>query len=375
MSIASNKTMFKGKFDINLDFMEIKSPSLIGVDISSSSVKMVELSKVGKGKGSFRVERYVIEPLAINAMQDGSIVDLESVGTSIKHGWKRLGSRCKNIALALPSSDVITKKIIVPAGQREEDLEFQVETEASQYIPFVLSEVNLDFQVLKPLPKNPDEVEVLIAASRKEKVEDRVAAALMAGLRTVVMDVEPYAAQAAFELIKNQLPESGDNQIVVLIDIGATVMKTNVFHSGESVYMRDQPFGGDQLTQEIHNQFNLSLEDSEKAKRNGGLPENYKTDVLDPFCETLAIEVMRAIQFFYTSTQYTEINYILIAGGCAAIPGLDDIIAARTQVSTLVVNPFLNMGLSGRITSRQINADAPSLLIACGLAMRSFDPS
>lgn len=161
----------------------------------------------------------------------------------------------------------------------------------------------------------------------------------------------------------------------MLIDIGATVMKTNVFHSGESVYMRDQPFGGDQLTQEIHNQFNLSLEDSEKAKRNGGLPENYKTDVLDPFCETLAIEVMRAIQFFYTSTQYTEINYILIAGGCAAIPGLDDIIAARTQVSTLVVNPFLNMGLSGRITSRQINADAPSLLIACGLAMRSFDPS
>ncbi len=367
--------MFKGKFDINLDFMKIKSPSLIGVDISSSSVKMVELSKVGKGKGSFRVERYVIEPLAVHAMQDGSIVDLESVGGSIKQGWKRLSSRCKNIALALPSSDVITKKIIVPAGQREEDLEFQVENEASQYIPFVLNEVNLDFQVLNSPSRNPDEVEVLIAASRKEKVEDRVAAALMAGLKTVVMDVEPYAAQAAFELIKNQLPDSGDNQIVALVDIGATVMKTNVFHNGESVYMRDQPFGGDQLTQEIHNQFNLSLEDSEKAKRSGSLPENYKTDVLNPFCETLAIEVMRAIQFFYTSTQYTEINYILIAGGCAAIPRLNEIIAARTQVSTLVVNPFASMDLSSRITPRQINADAPSLLIACGLAMRSFDPS
>jgi type IV pilus assembly protein PilM len=367
--------MFKGKFDINLDFMKIKSSSLIGVDISSSSVKMVELSRVGKGKGSFRVERYVIEPLTTNTVQDGNIIDLESVGESIHQGWKRLGSKCKNIALALPSSDVITKKIIVPAGQREEDLEFQVENEAGQYIPFALDEVNLDFQVLKPLSKNPNEVEVLIAASRKDKVEDRVAAALVAGLKTIIMDVEPYAAQAAYELISDQLPGGGDNQIVALVDIGATVMKTNVLHNGESVYMRDQPFGGDQLTQEIHNQFNLSLEDSERAKRNGSLPENYKTDVLAPFCETLAIEVMRAIQFFYTSTQYTEINYILIAGGCASIPGLDDIISERTQLSTLVVNPFSNMDLSSRIIPRQINSDAPALLIACGLAMRSFDPS
>jgi len=375
VSIASNKTMFKGKFDINLDFLKMKSPSLIGVDISSSSVKMVELSKVGKGNGSYRVERYVIEPLASDAMQDGSIVNLESVGESIQNCWKRMNSRCKNVAMALPSSDVITKKIIVPAGQREDDLEFQVENEASQYIPFALDEVNLDYQVLKPLPKNPDEVEVLIAASRKDKVEDRVAAAVLAGLKTVVMDVEPYAAQAAYELIKDQLPGSGEDQIVALVDIGSTVMNTNVLHNGESVYMRDQPFGGDQLTQEIHNQFNLSLEDSEKAKRSGNLPENYKVDVLNPFCETLAIEVMRAIQFFYTSTQYTEINYILIAGGCAAIPGLDEIISERTQVSTLVVNPFSSMEFSSRISPRQINADAPSLLIACGLAMRSFDPS
>lgn len=367
--------MFKGKFAINFDFLKISPPVMIGVDISSSSVKMVELSRVGKEKGNYRVERYVIEPLTGDAMQDGSIVNLEAVGEGIQRGWKRLGSRCKNVALALPSTDVITKKIVVPAGQREDDLEFQVENEAGQYIPFSLDEVNLDFQVLDPLPKRPDEVEVLIAVSRKDKVEDRVAAALLGGLKTVVMDVEPYAAQSAYELIKEQLPGSGENQIVALVDIGATVMKTNVLHNGESVYMRDQPFGGDQLTQEIHNQFNLSLEESEQAKRNGKLPDNYQSDVLNPFCETLAIEVMRAIQFFYTSTQYTEINYILIAGGCAAIPGLDGIISERTQVSTLIVNPFSNMELSSRITPRQINSDAPSLLIACGLAMRSFDPS
>ncbi len=366
--------MFKGNFDINLDFFKKKSPPLIGVDVSSSSVKMVELSLVDKGTGTYRVEQYAIEPLPVDAMLDGGIVNLDAVGNCINRGWSRMATKQRNVALALPATDVVTKKVVVPAGLREDDLAFQVESEASQYIPFALDEVDLDFQVLGPVADNSEEVEVIIAASRKDKVEDRVAAAMSAGLKTIIMDVEPYAAQSAFELIKNQVPEGGKDQVLALVDIGATAMNINVFHNDESVYMRDQPFGGNQLTQEIHNQFNLSLEESEAAKRSGELAENYKADVLQPFCETLAIEVMRAIQFFYTSTQYTEVNYIFIAGGCAMIPGLDEIIAARTQVSTLVVNPFSSMEHSSRINPRQLNSDAPSLLIACGLAMRSFDP-
>ena len=367
--------MFKEKFEINLDFFKLKSPSLIGVDISSSSVKMVELSMVGKENQSYRIERYVIESMPVDAMLDGAIVDLEVVSECLRRGWKRMGTRRRNVALALPATDVITKKIFVSAGQREDDLAYQVETEASQYIPFPLVEIDLDFQVVKHVQENLEEVEVLIVASRKEKVEDRVAVALSAGLKAAVMDVEPYAAQAAFELTLNQLPEGGKDKVIALVDIGATIMKINVLHNGESVYTRDQPFGGNQLTQEIHNQFNLSSEESEIVKRSGNLPENYKTDVLQPFCETLAIEVMRAIQFFYTSTQYTEVHYIFIAGGCAVIPGLNEIIASRTQVSTLIVNPFSNMELSSRIIPRQLNLDAPALLIACGLALRSFDPS
>lgn len=366
--------MFKGNFNINLDFFKMKPLPLIGVDISSSSVKIVELSQVGKSQ-AYRIERYAIESMPADAMMDGEIANMEAVSECLRRGWKRLGTRQKNVALALPATDVITKKIVVPAGQREDDLVFQVENEASQYIPFPLDEVELDFQVARPVPDNLEEVEVLIAASRKEKVEDRVAVALTAGLKAVIMDVEPYAAQSAFELTLGQLPGGGKDRIIALVDIGATVMKINVFLNGESLYTRDQPFGGNQLTQEIHNQFNLSLEESEAAKRGGDLPENYKADVLQPFCETLAIEVMRAIQFFYTSTQYIEVNYIFIAGGCAVIPGLDAIIASRTQVSTLVVNPFLNMELSSRIIPRQLNLDAPSLLIACGLALRGFDPS
>lgn len=366
--------MFKGNFDINFDFLKIKPLALIGVDISSSSVKLVELSRIGSSQ-NYRIERYAIESLPADAMLDGEIVNMDAVSESLQRGWKRMGTRQKNVALALPATDVITKKIIVPAGQREDDLVFQVENEASQYIPFPLNEVDLDFQVTKAVPDNPEEVEVLIAASRKEKVEDRVATAQAAGLKTVVVDVEPYAAQAAFELTLNQLPGGGKDQVIALVDIGATVMKINVLLNGESLYTRDQPFGGNQLTQEIHNQFNLSLEASEAAKRSGGLPENYNAEVLQPFCETLAIEVMRAIQFFFTSTQYTEVHYIFLAGGSAVIPGLDAIISTRTQVSTLIVNPFSTMELSSRIIPRQLNLDAPSLLVACGLALRSFDPS
>ncbi len=367
--------MFKVNFEINLDFFHAKSPSLIGVDISSSSVKMVELSMGGSGESAYCIESYVIEKLPLDAMQEGGIANFDAVSEGLQRAWKRMGSRLHNVALALPAAAVITKKIVVPAGQREEDLAFQVENEASQYIPFALDEVDLDYQVVRLLPDNQDEIEVLIAASRKEKVEDRVAAALTAGLNAVVMDVEPYASQAAFGLVEKQLPEGGKDQVIALVDIGATKMSVNIFHNGESVYMRDQAFGGNQLTQEIHNQFNLSPEDAEAAKRSGELPENYKNDVLQPFCETLSIEVMRAIQFFFTSTQYTDVNYIFVAGGCAVIPGLNETIAERTQVSTLTVNPFSEMDLSGRVISKQLNMDAPLLLIACGLAMRSFDPS
>lgn len=363
-------------FNLDLNLFSPQSPRLLGIDISSSSVKIIELSKIKKkSTNTYRLERYVIEPMSKEAIIDGNIQNLEAVGESIRKGWKKTGSRLKEAALALPAAAVITKKVVLPAGQREEDMVFQVETEANQYIPFSLDEVNLDFQVLGPVLDHPEEVEVLIAASRKEKVEDMVAAVQTAGLKAVVMDVEPFAAQAAFELMKHQLPEGGKNQVIALVDIGASITRINIIHDGESVYARDQPFGGDQLTQEIQNQFNLSVEEAEAAKRKGTLPENYDQDVLQPFCETLALEIARAFQFFFTSTQYMQVDCIFLSGGCATIPGLEAIIAARTQTITQIANPFFNMELSNRVSQRQLKQDAPLLLIACGLAMRSFDPS
>lgn len=366
--------MIKGNFDIPLDFLKTSTPPMIGVDISASSIKMLELSESPK-KGGYIVERYAIEALPADAVSDGNINNLDAVAEAIKRAWKRMGTRIKNVSLALPAAAVISKKIMLPAGLREDDLEYQVESEANQYIPFALEEVNLDFQVIGASPSNPDEVEVLLAASRKANVEDRVAAAQLAGLKSVVVDVEPYAAEAAFEHISAQLPGGAADQCVAVVDIGANVMNVNILRNGQSVYMRDQQIGGSQLTQQIQNAFGLSADEAEAAKRNGGLPDNYENDVLTPFRENVAMEVARALQFFFTSTQYNEVSYVVLAGGCAVLPGLDEAVATRTQVSALVANPFEMMTLSSRIKPRQLQMDAPALMIACGLAMRRFDPS
>jgi len=354
-----------------LDFFQRKSPPLIGVDIASTSLKLVELTETGKG--TYRLERYAIEPLPRETVTDGNITNLDQVSDALKRAWKRLGSRNRLIAMALPAAMVITKKIIVPAGQSEEELELAVEVEANEYSPFALDEVNLDFQVIGPAPNNTDEVEILIAASRKEKVEDRVAIAETAGLKPAVMDVELYATQEAFRLIAPSLPANGRDQNIALVDIGAHVTHFYVLRNNQFLFSRDQVFGGDQLTQDIQRAFNLSAEEAESAKRNQGLPENYDNDVLQPFMETLALEITRALQFFFTSTSHSQVDQIVLSGGCAVLPGLDDLVAKRAGVATILANPFANMEASDRIRPRQLAQDAPMLLIATGLALRSFE--
>ena len=360
------------RFDISA-LLNPKARSLLGLDISSSAVKLVELA--ANGKEGYRVERYTIEVLPKDAVSDGNIANLEGVVDSVKRAWKRLGTSTRNVAMALPGSAVITKKIIVPAGLRDEELEGQVESEANQYIPFSIDEVNLDYQVIGPAPSMPEEMEVLIAASKKERVEDRVAVADAAGLKAVVMDVESLATLASFELIERQLPDMGKNQIIALIDAGANVMNLTVLRNGQQVYAREQAFGGSQLTLDISRHYGMNFEEAEAAKRAGNLPEGYEAELLNPFMENLALEVSRALQFFFTSTQYNQVDHIVLAGGCAVIPGIDEVVATRTQVNTLIANPFANMVLSDRVRAKNLLADASSLMVACGLALRRFDPA
>ncbi|PPC92665.1 MAG: pilus assembly protein PilM [Methylotenera sp.] len=355
---------------MKFSFLSESTPPLIGIDISSTAVKMVELAE--HGRGNYKLEGYAIAPLPPDAMVDGNVNDLEKVVEAMRYAWKLMGTREKRAAMALPAAAVISKKVLMAADLREEDMEVQVEAEANQYIPFSLDEVNIDFQVIGPAPNSPDEVEVLIAASRKEKIEDRVAAAEGADLKVIVMDVETYATEAAYTLVASQLPNAGREQTVMIVDVGASMIHINVLHDDKSVYTREQSFGGGQLTHEIQRRFGLSLEEAEIAKRKGGLPESYENEVLQPFIQSLAMEVARALQFFTSSTQYNRVDHIVLAGGCGAIPAIDVMVQDRTQVNTVVANPFNKMAIGSKIKQQQALIDAPALLIACGLAMRGL---
>ncbi|MDR2880454.1 MAG: pilus assembly protein PilM [Azoarcus sp.] len=353
-----------------ISFLGSKSRQLAGLDISSSSVKLLEL---GAGdRGALRVERYVIEPLSGEAIVDGNIGNFDAVSDGLRRALRRFGSGVKNVAIAMPASAVFAKKILLPAGLRELDMEMQVETEAAQIIPFALDEVNLDFQVVGPAG-SPDEVEVLVAASRKEQIEDRVSVAESCGLKVSVVDVESLALEAAFELVVQRLPNAGSGRLVALLDIGAAVMNFIVLRDGQRVYAREQAFGGQQLTKDIARQYGMSLDEAEMAKRSNNLPDDYASTVLRPFLENLALEISRALQFFFTSTQYNEVDYIMLGGGCAGIPELVDVVGKRTQVPTCIANPFTAMSVPTKLGTRKLLTDAPSLMVACGLALRRFD--
>jgi type IV pilus assembly protein PilM len=177
----------------------------------------------------------------------------------------------------------------------------------------------------------------------------------------------------AYALIAEHMPGGGMEKTVGVLDVGATTTNINVVHNNRSVYSRDHTFGGRQLTEEIQRRYGLSYEEAGLAKKQGGLPDNYQTDVLRPFMEAMCQEAMRALQFFYSSSPFNSVDQVLLAGGCAQIPGIDEMVAARLGVPAMVANPFASMSLASRIKPQMLANDAPSLMISCGLAMRSFD--
>lgn len=357
--------------DIDLSILNPKARSLVGLDLSSTAVKMVELS--GHPDSGLTLECYAIEPLAEGVISDGGIAKLEEAAQAVERCWKKLGTKTRFAAMAMPTAAVITKKITLPAGLREQEMEVMVESEANQYIPFALDEVNLDFQVIGPA-KAPEEVEVLIAAARKDGVEDRVACAEAAHLKPVVMDMENLAMLAAFDLMRHQFPDDGPDCLYALVDVGAHATKVVMLKGTQQVYAREQAFGGNVLTQDMMRAYGLTHDEAEKLKRNGPYPDNFEQEILRPYLDNLALEVARALQFFFTSTPYGEVHHLVLFGGGVLAPGVAGAVADRTQIDTVIANPFSRMKLGSRVRPKQLLADAPSLMVACGLALRRFDP-
>lgn len=347
-----------------------KSTDLVGVDISSTAVKLIELSRDGD---RYRVESYAVEPLPANADVEASGAGVEAIGETLSRAVRRAGVRSHSCALAVPSSAVITKIITMPMSLRDDELESQVMMEADQYIPFALDDVNLDFVVLGPSTRSPDANDVLLVASRRENVALRVDAVEMAGLTPVIVDVEAYAIEHTWPLLAAMLPKLTPASVVAVIDIGATMSSISVIAGGRLIYTREQPFGGKRLTEEIMRRYGMSYEEAGIAKKEGGLPDSYVPQVLEPFKDMLFQQVHRFLQLFFAASQHSSVEHVLLGGGCAAIPGIDEMIESRLGTPTSVVNLFGAMTLNPRINPQRISNDAPSLMVACGLALRSFD--
>ena len=342
---------------------------LIGVDISSTAVKLLQLSRSGD---RYRVDHYPVEPLPPNAVVEKNVVEVEAVGEAIRRAVARSGTRVKQAAAAVSGSSVITKVIPMPADLDEDEMESQIELEAVNYVPYPIEEVNLDFEVLGPMPGNSEMSQVLLAASRSEHVEARASALELGGLEAKVIDVEAFAIENAFALMAGGLRVPA-NGLVALVDVGATMTTLNVLRGGRSIYTRENVFGGKQLTDEVMRRYSLSYEEAGLAKRQGGLPESYEVEVLEPFKEAMVQQVSRLLQFFYAGSEFNRVDQVVLAGGCASIKGVDAMVEEQLGIPTVVANPLAQMTLGPRVQAQHLAQDAPALMIACGLALRSFD--
>ena len=346
-----------------------KATPVLGLDVSSTTVKLLELSYTGD---RYRVESYAVSSLPQDSVIEKNVNDVDGVANAIRSVVAQSRTKLKTVAAAVAGSSVITKMIDMPQGLSEDEMETQLTLEADQYIPYPLEEVSIDFEVQGDSPERNNMVEVLLAACRRETIDTRVEAIEGAELLPRIMDVEAYAMERAFSLVQHQL-DMEEESTVAVVDIGATMTSLNVVENNQLIYTREQSFGGKQLTEEIMRRYGLAYDEAGRLKKDGGLPDNYIQEVLEPFKETIAQQVSRFLQFFYTSGQHNSVDLIALAGGCASIPGIDELVESQLDTPTVIANPFAEMSLSSKVNPQNLSNDAPSLMIACGLAMRSFD--
>ena len=353
-----------------MNWFNRKHNTVLSIDISTSAVKLLELSKMGT---RYRVESFAVAPLPQDALIDKNIANVDVIAEAIKVALKRSDSKIKRATIAVSASAVMTKIITMPVSLTDDEMEDQIMIEADQYVPYSLDEINFDFEVQHVNENNPEMVDVLLVASRRENVDDRVEALSKAGLKASIVDVEAFAMENAFSLLSDQFADSTGPQTVAIADIGSTMATLNVLYDGSVVYTREQGFGGKQLTEEIQRRYGLSYEEAGLAKRHGGLPDNYTLDVLDPFKSAMVQQIQRSLQFFVSSSANRGIDSIVLAGGCASIPGIDKLVEESLGLPVYIANPFVNMTLSKKIKPHALSNDAPTMMIACGLALRSFN--
>ena len=354
-----------------LCFIKPKKKSTLGVDISSTSLKILQLSNHGT---SPCVEGFGSTLLPDQSMEGSAIKDIDAVAAAIK----QLVSSClfsidQPVVVAVPDASAISKIIQINEGMTEIDIEELVLIEADKYIPFPINEINIDFNVLGPSSKNAAMQDVLIVASRAENVTNRVEALRIAGLEVNVVDVESYAVERALQLLKNDLPAGGENKVIAIVDIGSTYTHLFVLQNLKIIYARDEDFGGKQLINTIVREYGMTFQGAMEAVEKGLLPDDYNTRILTPFNENIFLQVKRSLQFFFSTSQYSAVDHIILAGGVAKQPGIAQLLQEHIGVPTTIANPLAAMTFSSSVNREQILQESPSLIVACGLALRHIE--
>ena len=352
---------------MNLPIFGSRDNTLLGIDIGTSSLKVVELSSSGRSMKVVSAGSAMLPP---DLIQDGKISDSAALGNILRKAMASSRTKAKNVAFSVPGSAVITRVIDMPAGLSDDELEIQLLMEAEQYIPYSLDEVAVDFTTLGTNEEG-DQVQVLLAACRKDTVDSLVEVAESADLKAKIVDVETFCLERAYPLIAEQF-EGDSDSLIAVVDIGAVHMRFNVLDRGKIVYSREEMFGAGQLTDEIQRRYGLSKEEAGVAQVEGGLPVDYEEEVLEPFRSSLVQQVNRALQFFYSSTTYNHVDCLVLAGGVVSDDRLASMTEAKIEVPVLAANPFVNMRVDDKVNGRVLDAAAPAMLIATGLAMRGL---
>jgi len=346
-----------------------KNEPVIGLDIGTSSVRALQLSRHGSG---YRVDHFAIEPVGVGAVVEKSVQDIEAISSAIERAVKHSGSKAKSCAIAVSGSAVFTKTISLPANLAESDVESQVQIEANQYIPYPLDEVSLDFEVLGPSPRNADLVDILLAASKSENVENRQDALDAVGLKAKVVDVEAFAIANAFELMRERDGLS-KSEAVGVFDIGYDLTTLLVLRGGRVIYTRDHPFGGHQLLEETMRRFEMTPEQARFFERGEEGPEDFDDEVLEPFQLNIVHQISRALQFFASSNEYSPISTIYLSGGSASLKGMSAMVQQELGLTTRIADPCAGMELADSVAVSALKRNEPNLMVAMGLALRGFD--
>jgi type IV pilus assembly protein PilM len=341
-----------------------RKKDILGIDIGSSSVKLVQLKQQ---KNGYSLVNLGLLPLPPEAIVDNALMDSSSIVESVKNLIKSLNIKDKEIACSVSGNSVIIRKILLPAMPPEE-LEDQIQWEAEQYIPFDVNDVNIDFQLLAQDENDLSKMNVLLVASKKDIINDYTTVFSEAGLKLVVMDVDSFAVQNIFEFNYDTDPD----EVYALINVGASIMNINIVRGGISLFTRDVQMGGTLYTEEIQKQFALSRDDAERVKLTGDIQEPERlSDVIDRINDTLAIEIRRSLDFYNSNASDGKISKVFLSGGCSKTSKLAEAVSERLGMPVELLNPFQKIKFSEKeFDPEYLQAIAPLMTVVTGLATR-----